>query len=90
MCCCSWVLTWFTHQAKGENALKIWDFLIASKPSMIIFFCASIILKEWNYIGYDNSNMMECINRLKKLDFNLELTQYFKEAIKLEGEYRRD
>jgi hypothetical protein len=82
------VLTWFTHQAKGKSVLKLWDFLIASKPSMIIFLCSAILLKEWEESGFSSDCMMECIQKLKGLKFKEEdLDEYFKYALKLEGEY---
>ena len=87
VCCCSWILTWFTHFAKGDNILKIWDFLIASKPSMIIFLCSSILLREWNEEGFSADNMMECITKLKELKFGDNLTQYFEDTLKLEAEF---
>ena len=57
---------------------------------MIIFLSACILLEEWEDTGFNQDNMMECINKLKKLKFEGDLEKYFRAAIKLEGEYCKD
>ena len=70
--------------------LKIWDFLIASNPCMIIFLCAAILLVEWSETGFTGDNMMECIQELKDLKFEKKLDVYFKKALELHQEVIRD
>lgn len=41
----SWILTWFSHSFKKVDVIqRIFDFLISSPPSSILYMCASIIL----------------------------------------------
>lgn len=69
VCCCSWILTWFSHQSKTQEVLELWDFLIASEPSMILYLCAAIVITEWEDKSMESDDMMENIQLLKNLDF---------------------
>lgn len=43
----SWMITWFAHDLKHfENVCRVYDFLIASHPLMVLYLCASVILKK--------------------------------------------
>ena len=61
---CKWVLTWFTHNIQNDEAivLRLWDFLIGSDPTMIIFLSAAIILRETDELNEDT--MMEIVQMI--------------------------
>jgi len=41
----SWILTWFSHSFKKIQVIqRIFDFLISSPPSSILYMCAALIL----------------------------------------------
>jgi hypothetical protein len=41
----SWILTWFSHSFKKVDVIqRIFDFLISSPPSSILYMCAALIL----------------------------------------------
>jgi len=85
---CKWVLTWFSHNMKNEKEalLRIWDFLVASRASMIIFLSSAIILKYVDYL--DDENLLEASKLLQGIKFDKkELDESIQSAIALSKEY---
>ena len=71
------------------NVLRTWDFLIANKPAMIIFLCASILIEEWESFGEDVA--MERINHIKKVRVEGELAErYIEGSVGLLKEFASD
>lgn len=45
---CSWILTWFSHtkgRVECRHILRIWDYLICSESSSLVFLISAILLR---------------------------------------------
>lgn len=81
MSTCAWVLTWFTSEAddvhNDEDTWRIWDYLLCSNPSQLIFFVAAATLH--NYPANSEldpvEDLMELSQMLKKFVFTTEVLQ---------------
>ena len=41
----SWIITWFAHNFEDIDTIsRIWDYLISSKPSAIVYVSAAFII----------------------------------------------
>eukprot|EP00606_Chrysophyceae_sp_TOSAG23-5_P000568 GSChrysophyteH2.ASY1.ANO1.1158.1 assembled CDS len=47
----SWVITWFAHDIKNVDVIcRVWDVLLCSPPSYILYVCSAVILAQRNKI----------------------------------------
>lgn len=71
---CSWILTWFTRSSdKGQDAgpvMRMWDYLICSQPSSIIFLISTILLEEYPEGKELPDPMIEMTQHLKSYQFS--------------------
>ena len=73
---CPWVLTWLSNTTSkqpeaGQQVLRIWDYLICSEQTSIVFFCAAVILKHMPDLG--ELDMMEMNTRFKQIELGPEM-----------------
>lgn len=61
-CTMPWVLSWFSHSLENINdILRIWDYLLCSNQSAILYVCAAFIIIHHNGVeeGLED-DMVEC------------------------------
>lgn len=81
MSACSWILTWFAH-SKGRVAdiqytLRIWDYLICSDSSSLVFLVTAILLRMFpEDIDLNMETIMEACQEAKDaFEFNADNTE---------------
>ena len=75
---CPWVLTWLSNTTSkqpeaGQQVLRIWDYLICSERTSMVFFCAAVILLHIPDLG--ELDMMEMSTRFKQIELGPEMIE---------------
>jgi hypothetical protein len=71
-CTLSWVLTWFSHDLEAiEDVSRIFDFLLASHPSMALYLAVAFILSlkpKIMLLSCDDGSVHNLFQRLPKVE----------------------
>lgn len=69
MSACSWILTWFSHtkgKADSKYIFRIWDYLICSDSSSLVFLVTSVLLYLFPAdADLSSDNLMEAMQEAK-------------------------
>ncbi|CAD8067475.1 unnamed protein product [Paramecium sonneborni] len=95
-CVIPWILTWFSHSLENINDIcRIWDFLLCSKQSTILYVCAAFIAIHHDNIDVRNEDdligeFQEFFQNLNNKDRiqNLKLEMVLQLARTLETQYK--
>lgn len=81
-----WVLTWFSHSLPKlhEQVMRLFDCLLISHPTMIFYFCASLILKHRELILRTPREMSEMVPAMQSLSLaDIDVDEWAVDARKL-------
>merc|ERR1719464_1293498 len=64
-----WVLTWFAHSLPRlhDQVMRLFDCLLASHPSMILYFSAALLLQHRELILRTERDMPEMVTAIQGL-----------------------